>query len=69
MKWISLKDRMPSPRKTVFLCFQQNGKHHIEKGEYIPGYGLQAFDLLMDPEEYQEWITHWMPIPKPPEIP
>lgn len=67
MGWISVNDKIPKSGEIVFLCFQRDGICHIEKGYYIPECGFEAFDLLMQSEDYQDLITHWMPIPKPPE--
>jgi hypothetical protein len=69
-KWISVKDRLPDENEIVLLYFELNGIKYIEKGWLDPDYakGLEAFGMHMTFEEYQDKITHWMPLPKYPDI-
>ena len=72
-KWISVKERLPDdekdgetvlaivsgkPHKNITLC------HALMTAGYFPGEGWVV-------NEYPEWenptITHWMPLPEPPE--
>lgn len=71
--WISVKERLPDdkkdgetvlaivsgkPHKNITLC------HALMTAGYFPGVGWVV-------NEYPEWenptITHWMPLPEPPE--
>ena len=71
--WISVKERLPDdekdgetvlaivsgkPHKNITLC------HALMTAGYFPGEGWVV-------NEYPEWenptITHWMPLPEPPE--
>ena len=72
-KWISVKERLPDdekdgetvlaivsgkPHKNITLC------HALMTAGYFPGEGWVV-------NEYPEWenpiVTHWMPLPEPPE--
>ena len=65
MKWINVKDRLPEEQEEIvfvrcgYLAF---GYLHFD----------QWFDLTMrdrdgHPHEYYSGVTHWMPLPAPPE--
>lgn len=58
MEWNSVKDRLPK-ECTDYLCIRENG--HFEVCTYYP----------MPIEKWgtgsQKEITHWMPLPKPPQ--
>ena len=72
-EWISVKERLPDdkkdgetvlaivsgkPHKNITLC------HALMTAGYFPGEGWVV-------NEYPEWenltVTHWMPLPEPPE--
>lgn len=65
MKWIKIEDRKPMDDQTV-LCWHENRQARLplicwydeEIDEFIP--------LFCDQEAYVK-VTHWMPLPKPPE--
>ena len=77
MKWISVKDEMPSYELDGFLAWDG------ENIEYCHAYGCSKPGLHGIPgtyEKYGEWcfmiadegvcrnnFTHWMPLPEPPE--
>lgn len=75
MKWISVKDQLPEDGQDVLIfiddfCIAQyiftpakttgrkHIKHHPEKREFDVQWRI--FDA--------EDVTHWMPLPEPPEI-
>ena len=65
MKWISVKDRMPT-KYTRVLCFY--GKYYIDVMEYwydddITG-KPQFFNVPSPPVDD---VTHWMVLPEPPK--
>jgi len=68
MKWIKTKDKLPDEFETVLLYFKHEGVQYIEKGWLDSDYakGLEAFGMHISFEEYQDKITHWMPLPKRP---
>lgn len=65
-KWISVKDRLPEDDGEVLAC---NGKDvfiaHCE-GEYWAVYLLNTEDDCY--EQHVVKVTHWMPLPEPPEV-
>lgn len=59
--WISVKDQLPERFKPVLICREKNGKPYVEQGykdvcEWWKVYGTRT-----------KQITHWMPLPEPPE--
>lgn len=68
MKWIKCSDRLPEEEMAVLVMDQEMIKAYIKpkiawyefigcpKGFYIPG---TVFRVI---------VTHWMPLPKPPEM-
>lgn len=68
-EWISVEDRPPPPMQTVILCYEGRsivGWNESVQPEEDPSYCTWErcpWDLLGS-----EGVTHWMPLPKPPEI-
>ena len=59
--WISVKDQLPERFKPVLICREKNGKPYVEQGykdvcEWWKVYGTRT-----------KQVTHWMPLPEPPE--
>ena len=59
--WISVKDQLPERFKPVLICREKNGKPYVEQGykdvcEWWKAYGTRT-----------KQVTHWMPLPEPPE--
>ena len=69
-KWISVKDRLPDYMGEVLVIV--SGKPHenitldgaYEIAEYDP---VEGWILEMWPEWCSGVVTHWMPLPEPPE--
>ena len=68
-QWISVKQQMPDVHEEVLV----NIIYPIEKIEKL-AYRFEGdkaeWFVLPDPQGYfwnEEWVTHWMPLPKPPE--
>jgi len=53
-KWISVENKLPQKRKKVLVNVNAYGVH---------------FDRIINGEwrEYKGYVTHWMPLPNPPE--
>nr|DAG22556.1 MAG TPA: Protein of unknown function (DUF551) [Caudoviricetes sp.] len=68
-EWIPVKEKLPEPEKMVLLIV--NGK--VKNITLIGAYELGEFDtnegwiLEMCPEWKDPKVTHWMPLPEPPE--
>lgn len=81
-QWISVDDdRKPEVRKPILLFvrtltrgedddgrpYETEGEQ-VEMGEYrkMDGYDVYYFDCYTSPMSDNDWITHWMPLPKAP---
>jgi hypothetical protein len=65
MEWISVRDRLPIEDQKV-ICIGYSG---IFIGEYNHRDGYWAADKYIHCEftENFKLVTHWMPLPQPPE--
>lgn len=69
-QWISVKDRLPEDMGAVLVIVSGTPRKNItldgayEFGEYDPDEG---WILEMWPEWKDATVTHWMPLPEPPE--
>ena len=61
VQWIPVEDRLPERGEWVLACPTTNGK--VTKTRHM-GKGL--FNTVMG-EEMAAKVTHWMPMPEPPE--
>ena len=59
MKWISVKDSLPNDKQVV-LVYEPHCSDQPEKGITTDVYSGGDLD-------YGTWVTHWMPLPEPPE--
>lgn len=63
MEWVKCSDTMPHDNQSVLVCIDgrevwDGFTYHDESGEFVDDYCMSLVD---------EIITHWMPIPNPPE--
>lgn len=71
-KWISVKDRLPEVEKRV-LVFRSNyegddyNKIHVGFLQHKDGFYGSQWGLLDDDLFPHTLVTHWMPLPNPPE--
>jgi hypothetical protein len=71
MEWISVNDRLPEDKPNdpnVFITCDKDGFvfgcHHYFGGGSMD---VDGFYSLVDMEwEYDDEVTHWMPLPEPP---
>ena len=68
-KWISVKDILPHEDCSLIFVQLLNNKESwieiIHLSEYSPKSMFEGFQTL-DDKRFRK-ITHWMPLPKPPE--
>ena len=67
--WISVMDRMPLDSGPVLVFANDIVSSWTEAVNcYIcPEYGSHVFEDIGSGEEYVPIITHWMPLPPPPQ--
>lgn len=76
MKWISVKDELPRNRQAVLLCIKTDysfGFIYTSGALVNGGWKLNESPNLLDTGCYEDsdgsydnYITHWMPLPQPP---
>ena len=62
-EWISVKDRLPEHYRAVIV---HGGVAFYDIGRK-KWYTLMEMDGYGEPREIMWTVTHWMPLPKPPE--
>ena len=64
MEWISIKDNVPKKHDTVLTY---GSPENLGVGITICSYADGVFRHWESDKENKHTITHWMPLPKPPE--
>lgn len=59
--WISVKERLPERFEPVLVCREKNGSPYVEQGHKDVGEWWKVYGTRT------KHITHWMPLPEPPE--
>lgn len=62
-EWISVEDRMP-PEYELVLTISTEGDYHIFYHDHVYRY---PFNIGPNHRRYYQ-VTHWMPLPDPPEV-
>lgn len=66
--WISVADRLPEPDEVVIATNgRMVGEAYIDKTENCWMVFLGVDDFEWD-RAYSRPVTHWMPLPEPPEV-
>jgi hypothetical protein len=65
-EWISVKDRLPEIGKEVLTFSLENG-HIFFDCAYVDDDGVFADWFASWSARSLEHVTHWMPLPEPPE--
>ena len=60
-RWIPVTERMPEPFQPVIVC------HENGKGEHVVEIGFKREDFWRVWGSRLKNVTHWMPLPEPPE--
>ena len=63
-EWINCDDKMPHDEQHV-LIFEPHCLSHAERGIGDTIYFNGLFDDYR--ENGSRWVTHWMPLPEPPD--
>lgn len=69
MTWISVKDKLPEPNTdTRVLVYDL--RDGVKTAEYRTRYKKPYWYAGLDPDEFEiilDSVTHWQPLPEPPE--
>lgn len=73
MKWISIKDRLPSNGYDIVLVYDR--RYGCRESVGIACYGKDGWDILDNEDSFycegaccsKDHVTHWMPVPQFPE--
>ena len=60
-RWISVKDWLPERFEPVLVCRERDGLPYVEEGYRDVGEFWNVVETLT------KQVTHWMPLPEPPE--
>ena len=66
MTWISVKDRLP-PEGIVVLTYRPNSMDFRMETDYIGLFENGDFTWANTLNSCKHLVTHWMPLPSPPE--
>lgn len=71
MKWISVKDKLPSDNEEVLVCtfYQPPASYKLKLSQFIM---ISSWSKILKRWSYPEdqcyeKVTHWMPLPKLPK--
>ncbi len=65
MKWISVKERLPEDDIDLIVC---TNTFYMGIGWYYPQTKKWDFEIQKHTEADLGEVTHWMPMPPPPEV-
>lgn len=60
-KWVSVEERLPEDGVKVLVCHIGKDGHNLDVGEMEGDEWCIYNDLFFD-------VTHWQPLPEPPEV-
>ena len=66
-EWISVEDRLPDETSQVLVVANDIVNEFVD---VVTAYICPEYENLMwekDGEDYPPIVTHWMPLPKPPQ--
>lgn len=61
--WINVKDRLPENMERVLIFYKI--LHRDQRVAFYINGGF--YDDITSEENFCKWVTHWMPLPKPPK--
>jgi len=64
MEWINVKKRLPEKAGTFLVFIQWKTTYWKEK----PEIDIEYYTKKRGWENSKEYITHWMPLPSPPDL-
>ena len=66
-EWISVEDRLPDENNDEFICYVSN--KNDKSVDFVSAFVYEngEFGDTKYGNNFNKWLTHWMPLPEPPK--
>lgn len=67
-RWISVKERLPEINTKVLVRYKHTGEPHKRSTAFDYLYVSATNPVVFNWTQHPCRVTHWMPLPEPPEV-